>query len=225
MFKYVENELQEKMKELEEKNKIQTKKRSIQSEKVQRIYSYQDLMNYMGKTKISIAVSSLLVIIPIVLIYSGIWAFPALIISGLSAIWDGLMISEFVTSKKDLKGKFNDFSDLTKEEINDQMYDNQNLLSKMSSENIYLNLEIEKVRKQIIKVTQYKEALIETKKPIYQADTEQQYNFLKQSKDEIFNHLTSYLQEKVDYSNIHFDNSIDENIEYLENSKKLMKKM
>lgn len=37
--------------------------------------------------------------------------------------------------------------------------------------------------------------------------------------------LDDYLQESVDYSDIHFDASIGENINYTENSKKLIKKM
>lgn len=37
--------------------------------------------------------------------------------------------------------------------------------------------------------------------------------------------LLNYQNEKIDYSNINFDNSISETIDYTENSKKLIKKI
>lgn len=42
---------------------------------------------------------------------------------------------------------------------------------------------------------------------------------------EKLNLFNDYLSEKVDYSSIHFNNNIEEPIDYTENSKKLMKKM
>ena len=50
------------------------------------------------------------------------------------------------------------------------------------------------------------------------------YEEVKDKKENLEKQLEDYLNEKVDYSNISFDSSIEDSISYSENTKKLIKK-
>lgn len=140
----------------------------------------------------------------------------------------GHSIYSIITSKRKIKNQYPHFLGHKKsyyeEEVSrlrEQKYDVYEELLNLSNKKNSCIHELEKLRhfEQVVAFLDSKEGIL------LNANSEEEYNFLKQTSEEKEAIFSSYLEEKVDYSNIHFENNIGDNTEYTENSKKLMKKI
>lgn len=219
MFKYVEKMLNDKMETLEREHGLQKEEESIYRERLKYINSYTHLKTSIENEKKTLIAPSLLVIIPILLIVFNNCDFAILAVSAFGAALDVVITTELVQKKKELKRDYSDISSLSMGQISCE----EQLLNKILSDYYYagnrLDKEMIQLKKEYARIAQYKEGLEVVKQPQYQADTEEEYHFLMQRQEEAINPFTDYLNEKIDYTTIHFDSSIEEN------DKKLVKKI
>lgn len=216
MFGYVEKELDDKMKELERERELQKEEEGIYRKRLRYINAYTNLITNLKNEIKSLIASGLLTITPILLFAFTNFGVGILEISVFAAVLDVIISAELVQKKKELKRDYSDISSLSMKEISCE----EQLLKKILSDYHYaansLDMEMALLKKESAKIAQYKKGLEVVKEPEYQADTEEEYNFLTQGQEEAINIFTDYLNERVDYSTIHFDSSIEEKGKKLE---------
>lgn len=229
MFEYAKEELNKKIDEIE--SEISSKKEEEFSCKKDRehIISYlnikSELFSAVRTTVFGSVLGAILIFIAwksanTIPLFCGIACFPAMVVG----------IFKVNNKKKLLREDYSDVLGTSNQELSDE-------LSMLNKKELNASLECKVLHKkrnyyciELEKVKRYKNIIEEVveeiaKDPYYKADTEQEYQMLVLAQDEKLKMMDDFLAETNDYASIHFDNSIGEQIQYTEDSKKLFKKI
>lgn len=226
MFRYqreiYENQLAELSQEFEQKSQVYGK---YQDESYY-IGSYLEQKQFIFRNQLVAGLSS---IIGCICLSVSIFANVTYLMYVLIAFgFTGYEIVNVSRTKRRVQRDYNDLCSVDYDEVLSRLHVANEKLYQASKEKYEVYDKIRDYREQLKKLKHYEqvsEFLTSQDGMLFSADTEAEYNALQSMKMQSTDLFQEYLGEKMDYSQIHFDNSIDKNIEYSENSKILTKKM
>lgn len=226
MFRYqreiYENQLEELSQEFEQKSQVYGK---YQDESYY-ISSYLEKKQFIFRNQLVAVLSSIIGCICLsVSVLSNITYLMYVLIAFGFTVYEIVNVSK---TKRCVQHDYNDLCSVNYDEVLSRLHVANEKLYQASKKKYEVYDKIRDFREQLKKLKHYEqvsEFLTSQDGMLFSADTEAEYNALQSMKMQSTNLFQEYLSEKMDYSQIHFDNSIDNNIEYSENSKILTKKM
>lgn len=229
MFEYAKKELDKKIREIEAKIILTKSEEQNYKNSKNHIISYLDIKN-----EISLSIKSSVFggIVGVVFLFIA-WEFLSLssLLCGIACcIFIGKQIYTISNNKKIIDDEYSDVSNFS----NNELLRKINALSQKelntSSEITVLNRQRNLYNIKLDKVKRYKDIIEEvveeiTNDPYYKADTEEEYKRLILAREQGLKMSDVFLNQTIDYSKVHFDSNIGEDIQYTDNSKKLFKKL
>lgn len=231
MFKYQRELLENRLEILNEEFQQQNQLNSKYQDESYHIGSYLEKKRFILRHQLAAVLCSIIgcVCLPISLLTNITYLIYVLITFGLT----GYEIVNVSKNKKRIQCDYSDLCNVDYDELLCRLHDVNEKLYQLSNEKYEVYTKISNCKNQLKELNHYERIskfLTSQEGILLSADTEEEYYALQREKKENFkresaNFLNDYLEEKIQYSNIHFSNSIEENIEYSENSKKLIKRV
>lgn len=226
MFNYQRKVLESKLEQLSEKFQQKGQEHSEYQNESYHIGSYLEQKQFILKHQFVAGLSC--IIGSVCLAFSFLSNITCLMYAFMAFGLTGYEIVNIPKNKKRIQQDYSDLCNVDYDLLVSKLHSVNEKLYGLSKEKYEIYDEICSCTAQLKELQHYEEAsafLTSQEGILLSADTEAEYHALQHMKTESSNIFQDYLDEKVDYSQIHFDNSIGQQIENSENSKILMKKM
>jgi len=229
VFEYAEGEIVKRIQELDEQIILYKKEETDCLDDREYILSYMNISDGINTLKKSVIVGNLLGLFLLAVgvmsgnIFVFVSSFTCFSIAGMETF-------KIIKNNKILKDKYSDISGKRFFELN-------NMLAEITKRETKLSLQCRNFERcknyykiKLDKIDRYKNIFQDvivnvSKDPYYVANTEEEYRNFVAIKEKCSVLLDNYLDEKVDYSDIHFNCNADDEIKYTVVNKKMMKKM